>query len=102
MCRFKLCNLFPLLYILYNVFICSQVSVEKTASGTIESAKTQQKSVEQSVQQSVQKTEQSTRVVQQSVTSSSSVSSSQRKMTSSSVKQSIKIGSSTEIEEIEF
>lgn len=54
------------------------------------------------MQQSVQKTEQSTRVVQQSVTSSSSVSSSQRKMTSSSVRQSIKIGASTEIEEIEF
>lgn len=79
-------------YFLKNAIPFPQVSVEKTATG----------SIEQSVQQASSLQQSSSSVVQKSVSSSVSVSSSQRKVTSSSVRQTVQIGSSTEIEEIDF
>lgn len=81
-----------------------EVSIEKTATGSIEQESSLKRSVEQTVEKSVQQT--SSQSIQKSVQQSVMVSSTttQRKVaTSSSVQSSnIRIGQSTEIEEIEF
>lgn len=89
------------------------MSFEKTAHGHIESKLQLQKSVEKSLEQSANSTTTQLHGVEKSVRSSESVSSStsmvssssHRKVTTSSVMQSVKIGSSissTEITEIEL